>query len=77
MMPARQLNINVGDDSFAIFVARTAAFVLAVMIAAFLHPVAGLGAIDGLVKTVRMTLVDTRVATRKTLSAQKITSGFW
>ena len=75
-MPARQLNINVGDDSFAIFVARAAAFVLAIVIAAFLHPVAGLGAIDGLVETVRMTLVDTRVAARKTLSAQKITSGF-
>lgn len=76
MMPAGQLNIDILNDSIALLVAWAATFILAIVIAAFLHPVAGLGAIDGLMETVRMALVHTRVAARKTLSTQKITSSF-
>ena len=76
-MSARQHNIDVGNDGTALFVAWTAALVLAIVVAAFLHSVAGLSAIDSLVKTFRMTFVDTRVAAGKTLSTQKVASGFW
>ena len=76
MMPAGQLNIDILNDSIALLIAWAATFILAIVIAAFLHPIAGLGAIDGLVEAVRMALVHTRVAARKTLSTQKITSGF-
>lgn len=76
MMPAGQLNIDISNDSIALLVAWAATFILAIVIAAFLHPVAGLGAIDGFVETVRMALVHTRVAARKTLSTQKIASSF-
>ena len=77
VMPARQHNIDVGNDGTALFVTLAATLVLAVVIAAFLRPVAGLGAIDSLVKAVRMALVHTGVAARKTLSTQEITSCFW
>jgi hypothetical protein len=76
-MPARQHDIEFGNDSTAFLVALAAALVLTIVIATFLHPVAGLGAIDCLVKPVRMALVNTRVAAWKTLSTEKITSGFW
>jgi hypothetical protein len=55
-VPARQHDIDVGNDRTALFVALAAALVLTVVIATFLHPIAGLGAIDGLVETLRMTL---------------------
>lgn len=76
MMPAGQLNIDIINDGVALLIAWAATFILAIVIAAFLHPIAGLGAIDGLVETVRMALVHTRVTARKTLSTQKITPGF-
>jgi len=76
-MPARQHNIDVVNNGAAFLVARAAALVLAVVVAAFLYPVAGLGAIDGLVNTVGMALAHTRVAARKTLATQKITPCFW
>lgn len=77
VVPAWQQNIDVGNDNTAFLVALAAALVWAVVITAFLHPVAGLGAIDGLVETVRMTLVHAGVAARKTSSTQEITSCFW
>jgi hypothetical protein len=77
MMPAGQHNINVGNDGTALFIAWAATLVLAIVVAAFLHSVAGFGAVDSLVKPLRMTLVDTRVAAGKTLSTEKVASGFW
>jgi hypothetical protein len=77
MVPARQHNVDSVNDSAALFVALATALVLAIVVAAFLHSVAGLGAVNSLVETVRMTLVHTRVATRETLSTKKIASGFW
>jgi hypothetical protein len=76
-VPARQHDIDVGNDRTALFVALAAALVLTVVIATFLHPIAGLGAIDGLVETVRMTLIHTRVAAWKTFSTQKVAPSFW
>jgi hypothetical protein len=76
-VPARQHDIDVGNDRTALFVALAAALVLTVVIATFLHPIAGLGAIDGLVETVRMTLIHTGVAAWKTFSTQKVAPSFW
>jgi hypothetical protein len=50
---------------------------LAIVVAAILHPVARLGTIDSLVKTIGVTLVHTRVSAWETLSAQKIASSLW
>jgi hypothetical protein len=77
MMPAWQLNIDVLNNSVTVLVAWATALVSAIVVAAFLHSIAGLGAIDGFVETFGMTLVHTRVAAGKPLSAQKVTSGFW
>jgi hypothetical protein len=42
--------------------------VLAIVVAAFLHPVAGLGTISSLVKTIGVTLVHTRMTAWKAFS---------
>jgi hypothetical protein len=76
-VPARQHNVDVVNDRAALLVASATALVLAIVVAAFLHSVAGLRAVNSFVETVRMTLVHTRVTARKALPTQKVTSGFW
>ena len=75
VMSAGQCDIDVGNLDIALFVALAAALILAVVIATCFHPTAWLGAINSLVETIRVALVDAGVSTWEPLSTQKVASG--
>ena len=74
-MPARQHNIDVGNLDITVLITLATTLVFTIVITAFLHPVAWFGAINSPVKTIRMTLVHTRVSAWKTLTTKTIASG--
>lgn len=68
MMPAWELDIDVSDIHLAFLITLAPTFVLAIVVTALLDPVAWLQAIHGLMQSLRMALVDTRVSARQALS---------
>lgn len=52
MVSAWQLHVDVADSDGALFVAGTAALILTVVIAAFLHPAARLRTVDRCMKSI-------------------------
>jgi hypothetical protein len=76
VMTAWQFHVDVGDFDGALLVTLTTTLVLAIVVAAFLDPVAWFQAIDLPVDTFGVTLVGTRVSAGKALSTEKVTSSF-
>ena len=76
MVSTWELDVDVGNIDSALLIALAATLILAVVIAAFLDPVARFQTIHGLVKPLGMALVDTRVTTEQALPTKKIAPSF-
>lgn len=74
MVTANQLDVDVGDLDATESITLTTAFVRTVVLATVFCPITGLRAVHSFVESFRMTFVDTSMATRKALPAEKIAS---
>lgn len=77
MVPAWELDINISDIDLTFLITLASTFVLAIVAAALLDPVAWLQAVHSLMQSLRVALVDTRVPTGQALSTEEVISGFW